>query len=564
MPLEDALEKIRDGSLVKLDLGTLDNDKKIGTEGAERLAIALRSPSNRLAHLKLWNNNIDLEGVTAIAGALPNSTMLSLNLAGNNIGDEGIVRLVSVLAEPSCRLVSLTVTHNHFGDIGATALATVLKKFTSLSMGGNDFSDASGETLASAIKEPNCKLICLDLSNTNYLRSGGVNEILNAIKISNVPLLYCILGYDKEANLELATILERNRASFVSICNDILNDLVVTSQDKERIFLQGHAILNAERILCAMIPSPEMERLASSSLQKLQLEYDAGVSGCLVDVLPSPLSNIILSYIQESDSQLYVSFCTNADDIASQEDGREASSLSFSHSRKRKVIPVPMVAQKKSRVAVEDETVAPSADGDDADSMVSAQPCSSHDALAQGGERVSNSAGWSLEQSDKGQPPIWLRYATTYDGSTINTNQQISLQACTGKANTIEELLITLFTWLKDLPEEMQAQIIASSTMKPVLEMIENIVQPNKFIVDQLFSQAIEESFSIEYKNHYGQDDSLQANSQAETQVSQYDSLVALDETVGTIYSDGVLIDHLPKYDINFGAPHILGGLASL
>lgn len=147
--------------------------------------------------------------------------------------------------------------------------------------------------------------------------------------------------------------------------------------------------------------------------------------------------------------------------------------------------------------------------------------------------------------------------------SEASTEQSISYKEVLDVEESAEASLSRFFPWIKDLTEELQQQILSSSIMRPLLELLESITQPNKLIADQLSTKEIEESFSIEYQAHYGQDSLYNTTMQAEAQVSQYDSLIDLSEGAGTIPSDGILIDHLPKHDINFGAPCSLDGLAS-
>jgi ankyrin repeat protein len=124
-------------------------------------------------------------------------------------------------------------------------------------------------------------------------------------------------------------------------------------------------------------------------------------------------------------------------------------------------------------------------------------------------------------------------------------------------------LLMKLLSWIKDLPEALQEQVLHSSSMNPLLELLETITQPSKFITDLLCNQPIEENFAAEFQNHYGKHGLYKTTSEDDALVSQYDPIIALDETIGTISSDGILIDHLPKHDINFGASYILASLAS-
>ncbi|XP_021105031.1 leucine-rich repeat-containing protein 71 isoform X3 [Heterocephalus glaber] len=91
------------------------------------------SPTLRLAHLSLRNNNIDDHGAQLLGQALStlhgsNRTLVTLNLAFNYIGDEGAGHLADGL-RLNRSLLWLNLAHNCVRDKGALRLAEVLRPF---------------------------------------------------------------------------------------------------------------------------------------------------------------------------------------------------------------------------------------------------------------------------------------------------------------------------------------------------------------------------------------------------------------------------------------------------
>ena len=78
-----------------------------------------------LSKLNLEDNNIGVEGATAIAKALETNTTLSkLDLRGNNIGDEGATAIAKAL-ETNTTLSSLNLTWNNIGKEAKRVLKNI-------------------------------------------------------------------------------------------------------------------------------------------------------------------------------------------------------------------------------------------------------------------------------------------------------------------------------------------------------------------------------------------------------------------------------------------------------
>lgn len=98
--------------------------------------------------------------------------------------------------------------------------------------------------------------------------------------------------------------------------------------------------------------------------------------------------------------------------------------------------------------------------------------------------------------------------------------------------------------------------------MQQILKLLERTVYPDKFITYQLSNQPAEEKFAAEYQKYFGQDGFI-SNPQEYAQVNQDNFPVLMDKDVEIISGDGILIDPLPKQDINFGAPNLFSNIAS-
>jgi hypothetical protein len=86
-----------------------------------------------------------------------------------------------------------------------------------------------------------------------------------------------------------------------------------------------------------------------------------------------------------------------------------------------------------------------------------------------------------------------------------------------------ETLLKTLFAWIKDLADEQQQQLLSSFSKQQLLELLDSTINPHKFIADQLGNKSIDEMFTLEYQQHYG--DAIESNTtEYYAKASQQDS----------------------------------------
>jgi Ran GTPase-activating protein (RanGAP) involved in mRNA processing and transport len=132
-----------------LTILVLSNDEEawngigIGDVGVKALTCALKGNST-LEQLYLGQNNIGIEGATALASALKLNTLVNLDLSFNSIGDEGVVALADAL-KCNTTLTELRLENCRIGDSGGAALLHVLKHYNTslgyLSLDDNTVSD---------------------------------------------------------------------------------------------------------------------------------------------------------------------------------------------------------------------------------------------------------------------------------------------------------------------------------------------------------------------------------------------------------------------------------------
>jgi hypothetical protein len=129
-----------------------------------------------------------------------------------------------------------------------------------------------------------------------------------------------------------------------------------------------------------------------------------------------------------------------------------------------------------------------------------------------------------------------------------------------GYVSAAEALLKTLFAWIKDLSDGQQQKLLSSFSMQQLLELLEETDNPHKLVAEQLTRKSIKEIFAAECQKHYSLDD-FSSNQTQYAQINQFDRQTITSDCGEVIFSDGVLIDPLPKHDINFDATYLFGSL---
>eukprot|EP01068_Selenidium_serpulae_P011734 Selendium_serpulae@DN5716_c0_g1_i1.p2 len=166
------------------------------------MALAVDAP---LSVLWLGANQIRARGAEALAEGLSGTKALKeIRMPFNNIGDEGVKAICEALTrkevqvsdcesqtqrqeqtqdqEQVARLQILSLSHNHIGDTGATAAATLLdaqSELTSLDLDGNYIGCRGAEAIASKLSS-NKSLQELRLAS-NRIGNQGLTALRNAL-----------------------------------------------------------------------------------------------------------------------------------------------------------------------------------------------------------------------------------------------------------------------------------------------------------------------------------------------------------------------------------------------
>ncbi|XP_077101927.1 NACHT, LRR and PYD domains-containing protein 12-like isoform X3 [Siphateles boraxobius] len=156
--------------LRELDL----SENKIGAKGLKLLSDGLKDPHCKLEKLTLRYCEITDEGCAALASALrSNSHLRELDLSWNKIGDGGLTLLSVGLKDPHCKLEKLRLDNCNITDEGCAALASALRSnshLRELNLSGNKLQDSGVNLLSGGLKDPNCSLEKLMLSDCNLTR----------------------------------------------------------------------------------------------------------------------------------------------------------------------------------------------------------------------------------------------------------------------------------------------------------------------------------------------------------------------------------------------------------
>ncbi|XP_048059121.1 NACHT, LRR and PYD domains-containing protein 3-like [Megalobrama amblycephala] len=193
--------------LRELDL----SGNKLGTSSVNSLSAVLKDPHCKLKKLRLRHCDVTYKSCAALASALRSnpSYMRELDLTGNKLGS-GVNLLSAVLKNPHCKLEILRLSDCGFTDEGCAALASALRSNPShlreLNLSKNELSVSVVNLLFDVLKDPQCKLEILRLSNcgvtnedcaalASALRSNPshLRELdlsCNKLRYTDVKLLY--------------------------------------------------------------------------------------------------------------------------------------------------------------------------------------------------------------------------------------------------------------------------------------------------------------------------------------------------------------------------------------
>ncbi|XP_059819166.1 NACHT, LRR and PYD domains-containing protein 3-like [Hypanus sabinus] len=165
------------------------NGSNLGDTGVKILAQVIRSQEGKLQNLELERNNLTHKCCEALAFILSNNSMLrNVNLCDNHLGDKGICLLSTVLKQPQCRIQKLNLSNNNLSDGSWEELVPVLlinQTLQELNVSNNRVGEAGLKILSAALKDSRCKLQKLGLTS-NSLSQKNYKELASAIRINHM------------------------------------------------------------------------------------------------------------------------------------------------------------------------------------------------------------------------------------------------------------------------------------------------------------------------------------------------------------------------------------------
>jgi hypothetical protein len=455
------------------------------TAGLMSLAEAIKQARNEFG-LCLVGNGIGDKGVSLLVDGIKETNVpLNLNLGSNNLGDEGAKLLGDAIKAVRLPL-NLCLSGNFIRAEGANSLADGIKQAKgplNIELSGNRIGDEGAMSFAVAIREKDIPLnLCL---SGNSIGKDGIGHIAAAIERAKSPITLDVSGNNiGTANVTLlANAIKVARTPFVldwsadgneSILHDAIMDNFVVDARKDPSKFLEHTKLN----LC-----------------KKMLEVGLGY--------PSVLAMLVTSYISDDDLAWAEVATIRAVPGASYENKYSSINHGLLNSACLNIMlegeqPVKMISSSKVDGCYEQKK----GEGNMSSSA------SSMDANEKDGNDVENKKlGSALQAKFSNQQHIALDYLSN-GASTISYGGE--QDSCRNK----ESLLTTVFTWIKDLSRALQQQILSSFSMHQVLEALEEVSDPNKFISEQLSSKQLEEIFTTEYQSYYDTYDFVDSSTQ--------------------------------------------------
>ncbi|XP_072892048.1 ribonuclease inhibitor-like [Hemitrygon akajei] len=199
---------------------------KLGDSGVKLVSAALKNPECKIQ--KLWLRNVGLtdSGAEDLASVLStNQSLMELDLSGNELEDSGVKLVSAALRNPECKIQKLLLSELGLTDSGAEDLASALginPSLTELDLGSNKLGDSGVKLLSAALRNPECKIQKLELRNVG-LTDSGAEDLVSALSTKRSLM---------ELELGLNSLTDRSVP--------ILSRLILTLPSLEWIMLWGN------------------------------------------------------------------------------------------------------------------------------------------------------------------------------------------------------------------------------------------------------------------------------------------------------------------------------------
>ncbi|XP_067916232.1 NACHT, LRR and PYD domains-containing protein 3-like [Heterodontus francisci] len=202
----------------ELSLGS----NKLGDSGVKLLSAALRNPDCKIQKLWLERNNLTDSCFEDLSSALSTKQSLTdLNLSDNKLGDSGVKLPFEALRNPDCKIQGLELERNNLTDSCIEDLSSALstnRSLTDLNLSDNKLGDSGVKLLSEALRNPDCKIQGLDLSDV------GLTDSCASALSTNQSLKY----------------LNLRSNSFTDRSVPALRRLILNCRSLERIQLRGN------------------------------------------------------------------------------------------------------------------------------------------------------------------------------------------------------------------------------------------------------------------------------------------------------------------------------------
>ncbi|GCB68166.1 hypothetical protein scyTo_0013793, partial [Scyliorhinus torazame] len=157
----------------------------LGDAGMEVLSAALWKPDCKIQKLDLSENALTASCAKDLAAALSaNRSLTALELSRNNLGDSGVKLLSVALRNPDCKIHRLCLSDNTLTDSCAQDLSSALSAnwtLKDLDLGWNKLGDSGVKVLSEALRNPECKIRKLELYE-NDLSDSGAKDLASALR----------------------------------------------------------------------------------------------------------------------------------------------------------------------------------------------------------------------------------------------------------------------------------------------------------------------------------------------------------------------------------------------
>jgi hypothetical protein len=525
--LADAIKQARNTIALNLSYNRIRND------GAKVIADAIAQVTTFLV-LDLSNNYIEDVGVILLADAIKRTSgSIALNLSANNIMINGIAALADAIKEASTPF-SLDLSRNNIPHAGISFLAEAIKKAqlpVTLSLCGNRIGDAGAELLAAAIRVAGTSIylnlsrnsigvtgtkslsaaievtsvpLYLNLRN-NYIGIVGVQLLCSAIRKAKAPLSLRLNNIEYVCGLSLAQAINESRVplkldlSFSG--TKYISDMFLSNEIKDNFIINAGAK-----------PSEFLARI-KFCLSRRMLEQELGY--------PSVMVILIQEYIGPADLAWIEVAAIRAIEGASHKNkyssiNYELLNAAYFNNRQ----PLNQISCYRQEEMEGNYSASASNRGDKVDDSKGGKLSSS--ASSPG------SSSWTRSEIDSAELSNQEMSVINYIASDIQAINYEYQQAVDNDKVATENLLMTLFTWIKELSKKQQEKLLSSFSMQRVLKSLE---ASDKIVIEQLNNKPLEYRFTTDYQKYYSQYDSAD-NTTDYAEVNQRDCIALVDYNV--------------------------------